>query len=273
MKALSVLHALMVVSTMSPLAHAAPWGYEQQGAPAAGAGLGQQPQMMMQAPAPTQNYGGYPQTPGPVAGGYADASYGNGGFVQPGVQPGYTPGAATFAPTNMLTYGTLEGFYQYTKWNEPGIDASHGMGLSLMAELFDPFFLHGSFSWATGNGAALPSTYNISTVSVGGGGHFAITERFHIMGEIGGIYASLSADKTNVSFSDGAIYISPAIRFAATESLELKLGLMATSADKYDSKAIDFDAYYKLFSQMDVGVGLTRGDETKAYKAGVRFRW
>jgi hypothetical protein len=221
-----------------------------------------------------------------AGGGYVDANYGNGGYAPQSVQPGYAqqgyaqqgygPQGAVGgmnAAQNMLTYGTLEGFYQYTQWKTPGIDDTHGMGVSLMAELFDPFFVHGAFTWGSGNGSALPSTYNFSTVSVGGGGHFAITDRFHLRGEIGGIYASLAADKTAVSFTDGAIYISPGIRFAATESLELQAGLTATSADKYDSKIFDLGAYYKLFSQMDVGVGLTRGDETNAYKAGVRFRW
>ncbi len=267
MKAL-LLRSLLPLATLFalPLPASALWG-----APDAGAGL---------EPAVPQTYAGYPQVPGPMAndGSYTPTTYGDGSYAPQGVQGGYAPqgvapAGAMFAPQSMLTYGTLEGFYQYTQWKTAGIDDAHGMGLSLMAELFNPFFIHGAFTWGTGNGAALPSSYNISTVSVGGGGHLAITDRFHLMGEIGGIYASLSADKTNVSFSDGAVYISPGIRFAATESLELKLGLTATSADKYDSKVLDLGAYYKIFSQMDVGVGLTKGDETKAYKAGVRFRW
>jgi hypothetical protein len=176
----------------------------------------------------------------------------------------------------MLTYGLLEGAYRYTTFEEDGIDGAHGVGLSLSAELFRPFFVRGGFDWGTGNGEnskGATQKYDFNSVSLGGGAYFAVADKFHLFAEVGGSYTNLSSTKSSLSFSDGAIYIMPGLRFAATESLELDLSVTATSADSYDSRVVDISGYYKLFSSMDVGVGTGFGNETRSFFAGVRFRW
>lgn len=173
----------------------------------------------------------------------------------------------------MLTYGQLEGVYKYTDFKSNGLDAAHGLGLSLSAELFRPLYLKGSFDWASGNGKGLKTNYDFVSVSLGGGAYFALTDRFHLFAEVGGNYANLTAEKSSLEFSDGSIYITPGLRFAATDSLELDLSMTASSADDYDSKSVDVAGYYRLFSAMDVGLGTGFGDETRTYFAGIRFRW
>jgi hypothetical protein len=230
-----------------------PQGYMPQGygaaaaAPSAGAGL---------APTATPYYGGDTGYAGNT--GYVPANY---GAVAPGVA------------SSLLSYGLLEGFYQYTTFEDTLLDASHGLGLSLTAELFQPFFIRGAFGWSGGNGKGVPDGYSFSTAQIGGGGYFAVTDRFHVVGEVGGIYASLTADESALSFSDGALYIRPGVRFAATESLELQAAIMATSADDYNTRVYDIGAFYRLFTQMDIGLGAGFGDAQTGYRAGVRFRW
>jgi hypothetical protein len=36
---------------------------------------------------------------------------------------------------------------------------------------------------------------------------------------------------------------------------------------------VNLGAYYKLFSQMDIGLNAGLGDATRTYDLGVRFRW
>ncbi len=190
-------------------------------------------------------------------------------------QPGFAP-MGGIVSGGMLTYGQLEVDYNYTDFDNEEVDPASGVGLSIMAELFKPFFLRGGFNWGIGSGSddtLTGNSYNFRTVSVGGGAYLAVTQRFHIVGELGGIYSSLNADKNSLSFTDGAIYIHPQLRIAATDKLELKAGVLITSADNYDSRVFDIGSYYRLFTQMDVGLGADIGDQSKNYHLGVRFRW
>ena len=179
------------------------------------------------------------------------------------------------APTfNMLSYGYLEGFYQYTDFKDSSLDGASGVGLALSAQLFKPVFLKAGFNWASaGGGSKEKNGYDFSSVSLGVGAYIPITPRFHLLCDVGGAYYKLDADKDSLSFSDGAIYVHPALRIAATQHLELQGGLMFTSSDNYDSILFNVDAYWKLFSALDLKVGADFGDESTAWKAGLRVRW
>ncbi len=221
---------------------------------------------------PGGNYG----APAPAAQNYGQSYGGFGGNPRGTAQPslGAVSGlSGSGANDSMLSYGLLEGFYKYTTFKEDGIDGAHGVGVSLSAELFRPFFVKGGFDWGTGNGTVKNTTYDFNSVSIGGGAYFAVTDKFHLFAEVGGMYTNLNANKSSLSFSDGAVYLTPGLRFAATEAFELDLSLTATSADSYDSRSVDISGYYKLFSSMDVGVGTGFGNETRSFFAGVRFRW
>lgn len=240
------------------------YGYVPQGAPPPGAGLapgtqymdpnmGMAPQTQYMSPqmspqmAPSQNmYGG----------------------------PAYAPQQAYTAPagSSILSYGQIEAQYRYVSFKDTKMEDGSGIHASLMTQLFNPFFIHGQVDWVSAGGSKSKS-YDFSTISIGVGGYFAITDRFHVVAEVGGLYSSLEANKESLSFDDGAIYVNPSIRFAATNDLELQAGVTLTSADNYDSSTFDLGGYYRIFSQMDLGLGASFGDVTNNYHLGVRFRW
>jgi hypothetical protein len=225
---------------------------------------------------PTSPYPSYPATtgvPDPGAGmNYGAPNYG-----------GYTPQPASSTPapymglsstTPLLSYGFLEGFYQYTDFDNSNLDPAHGLGISLGAQLFGPLFLRGGFNWASSKGGpAIADGFDFSAVSLGIGGHIPITQRFHVLCEVGGSYTKLDAKRSSLSFSDGALYVRPGLRFAATQKLELQGTLLFTSADDYDQMAFGVGAFWNMFSMLDLKVGADFGDESTAYKAGLRVRW
>jgi hypothetical protein len=183
-------------------------------------------------------------------------------------------GPGAYGLGQMLSYGYLEGFYQYTTFKDSSLDAASGVGLALSAELFKPIFIKGGFNWASVNGGAKEKGgFDFNSVSLGVGAYIPINQRFHLLCDIGGAYYKLDADKQSVSFSDGAIYVHPGVRVAATQWLELEGGLMFTSADSYDSILFNVGAYCRMFSALDLKLGADFGDESTAWKAGLRVRW
>ena len=251
----------------------AQYGYNVQGPPPAGAGG-----------APQYNPGYSPSSPayapaGPTFDpnmGMGTSNYGGPAYTgQQNYPPqqGYGPAVAPIGG-GMLTYGQLEVDYLRTTHTNKAVPASDGVSISLMTELMNPFFLHFGGDFSTGSeGSTKSKDYDFTRLTLGGGGHFGITNRLHFTGEIGFLYANLDSKNATKSFSDGAVYIMPGLRFAATDSLELDGHLTATSADKYDGFIFDLGGYYKVFAQMDLGLNVGFGDESTTYKAGVRFRW
>lgn len=234
----------------------AQYGYVPQSIPGAGAGVAPAPGMM------DPNMGMATNTPYVVQGGQP-ANYGMGTQMF---------GAMGAPASSILTYGQLEVAYSRTTFEDKKIDPTNGIGIGLMAELFKPFFVNASFGWGASSSKG-KTKFDFSTISIGGGGYLPISERFHIVAEVGGMYSSLSASKSKLSFSDGAVYINPYLRFAPSPDFEIRAGITATSADDYDSRIVNLGAYYKLFSQMDIGLNAGLGDATSTYDLGVRFRW
>lgn len=224
-----------------------------------------------QAPAPPPSYPAYPSTPQmttpatppPAAG--MDPGYGYGGYAP---QP---PPPSGFAG-DILTYGYLEGYYQYTDFEQDGLDGANGIGLALSAELFKPVFVKAGFNWSSGGGDGSDS-FDFNSVMLGIGAYLPVAPRFHLLCDVGGAYYELDADKESLGFSDGAVYVHPGLRFAATPRLEFHAGLMFTSADDYGSFIVDLGAYWSMFRILDLKLGADIGDESTAYKAGLRVRW
>ncbi len=190
--------------------------------------------------------------------------------------PGYAPQQAySTTPTHsLLTYGQLEANYSYIDLKDSSLDGGNGIDVSLMVQLFKPFFLHGEVNWVSGSGGSSSKDFDFSTIALGGGVFLPLfTDRVHLVLEAGGLYSSLSAEKDSLSFNDGAFYISPMLRVAVTNDLELQAGVTLTSADNYDTTTVDLGGYYRLFSWMDLGLGASLGDVTNTYHAGIRFRW
>jgi hypothetical protein len=177
----------------------------------------------------------------------------------------------------MLTYNYLYGGYKYTDPKAQGLDGSHGLGVSLGVQLFQPFFIKASANWGSGDGGgavgATDADYDFASISAAGGLYMPIFDNFHFLGELGVNYTSIDAQNTAVSFNDGSIFVRPAFRFQPISRLELQAGVTVSSSDNYDSRLLDLSAYWKLMNQFDVGVGGDFGDESNAFTLGVRFRW
>lgn len=236
---------------------------------------------------PQASYPTYPSYPAstnsvPPAGAGMDMSYGTPApsYGAPAYS-GYTPqptapvsAAMMGMGYSMLSYGYLEGFYQYTDFKDSALDPASGLGLALSAQLFNPVYLKAGFNWARTNGGPNQKNgFDFNSVALGVGAYLPVTHRFHVGCEVGGAYYKLDADKSSLSFSDGAIWVHPGIRVAATSSLELQGGITLGSADNYDSVIFDVGAYWKMLSALDLKVGADFGDASTAWKAGLRVRW
>ena len=231
--------------------------YQYYGAPNDGMGA-----MSSMPPAPP------PVSAPPTYPGYgSDMSYGS---------PGYPSDAsfnASSAP-NILSYGFLEGGYQFQEPKDSSLEGSHGVALALSVQLFKPLFIKAEFGWSLSNGGGRSSReYDFTSASLGAGLYLPIVDKFHLLAEVGGMYGKLDANINRFSFTEGAIYASPAIRFAPVEFLEFQAGLTVTSSDSFDSMIFDVAAYFRLLSQLDLGVNVDLGDEFTGFTGGIRFRW
>jgi hypothetical protein len=245
-----------VIATMTVGNAYSQYGYAPQ-VPAAGAGTGY----------------GYPAS-NPYVSAPADPNMGM-AYGAPAYQQQPMMGmAGAPAPSSMLTYGMLEASYASINFKNTGAPSFNGLGIALMAELFQPFYVTGGFNWAsTSSLNGTRSKYTFNSVHVGVGGYIPLSQNFHLVGEVGGLYASLAASKASLAFSNGALYVNPKIRCAVSPDLEIDAGIFMTSADEYNSRSYDFAAFYRLFTAMDIGVGAGFGDITRVYHVGVRFRW
>jgi hypothetical protein len=86
-------------------------------------------------------------------------------------------------------------------------------------------------------------------------------------------YASLRAKDSSISFSEGSIYIRPGLRYMPFDFMEVQTGVTVSSADKYDSKVLDFSTYFRVLPMFDIGVGADLGDITRAFRTSLRLRW
>lgn len=214
-----------------------------------------------------------PPAPPPVSApptypGYgSDMSYGS---------PGY-PSDSSFSTSsspNILSYGFIEGGYQYQEPKEGSLEGSHGVALALSVQLFKPLFLRTEFGWSLSNGGGRSSReYDFTSASLGAGLYLPIVSKFHLLAEVGGMYGKLDSNVNRLSFTEGAIYARPALRFAPVDFLELQAGLTVTSSDSFDTMVFDVAAYFRVLSQLDLGINVDLGDEFTGFTGGIRFRW
>lgn len=178
----------------------------------------------------------------------------------------------------LLTYNYVEAGYRYVDPRGNALDGNHGLGVALSLGLFQPFFVKASLNWGSGTGgntvgSAVNADYDFSTIALAAGAYMPITERLHFLGELGVVYANLDADRLGLSYTDAGVFVRPALRYQAAETLELQAGVTVSSADEYDSRILDFAAYLRVFPQLDLNVGADLGDQTRTLKLGARFRW
>lgn len=193
-------------------------------------------------------------------------------------------GAANYsakpAGPNMVNFNNLEAYYRYMAPKNGDLSGANTIGGTLTVALFNPLYLKFGASWGSGSGGggtvagATKANYDFASVQAAVGFHTAlINDRLTFVAEAGIVYASLKAKDSSVSFSDGSVYVRPALRYTPLDWLELQGGVTVSSADRYDSKMIDFTGYFRLLPMFDVGVGGDFGDTTRAFRTTLRLRW
>lgn len=193
------------------------------------------------------------------------------------------PGAATYGAKpgpEMVNFNNLEVFYRYVDPKQKDLDGAHTIGGALTVALFNPLYLKIGASWGsgaggTGNvGGAANANYDFASIQAGAGFHTPlIHNKLTFVAEAGINYTSLRATNSALSFSDGSIYIRPALRFTPLDWLEVQGGVTVSSADKYDSKVLDLSTYFRVLPMFDIGIGADFGDTTRAFRTALRLRW
>jgi len=174
----------------------------------------------------------------------------------------------------MLTYGFLEGRYQYFNPRNSELKGAHGLSAALSAELFKPLFIRAGFGWsASGSSSKNSREYDFTTASLGLGAYLPIGGVFHLLIEGGGAYGKLDSKSDRFSFTDGAFYVRPALRIAPVDSFEFQAGLNLTSSDEFGSYTVDLSAFIRLISRLDLALGVDLGDEFTGFTGGLRVRW
>lgn len=207
------------------------------------------------------------------------APQGTGAYGAP--PPGSAIGGTGYGSTGpaLVNFDSLEVFYRYVDPKQSSLDGAHTIGGSLTVALFNPLFLKFGASWGSGSGGgtvagASKADYDFATVQAGVGFHTPlISNKLTFVAEAGLIYASLRATNSTVSFSDGSIYVRPALRFTPFDFLELQAGVTVSSADRYDSKVLDLSSYFRVMPMFDIGIGGDFGDTTRALRTALRLRW
>ncbi|MCX6851182.1 MAG: hypothetical protein NTY98_19910 [Verrucomicrobia bacterium] len=193
--------------------------------------------------------------------------------------PSGTAYGATAAESNMVNFRNAEAYYRYLAPKHSNLSGASTIGGALSLELSSLFYLKFGASWGSGTdnsgpgGAGGHAKYHFASVQAGAGFHTQLTNRLTFVAEAGMVYANLKASNSSVSFSDGSIYIRPALRYTPLDWLELQTGVTVSSADKYDSKMLDFTGYFRVLPKFDVGLGGDFGNTSRAFRATMRLRW
>lgn len=184
------------------------------------------------------------------------------------------------AGPNLVNFNNLEAFYRYVDPKNKDLDGAHTIGGALTIALFNPLYLKFGASWGSGSGGAggvggaTKADYDFASIQAGAGFHTVlINDRLTFVAEAGLIYSSLRATNSALSFSDGSVYIRPALRFTPFDFMEVQAGVTVTSSDRYDSKVLDLSTYFRLMPMFDVGVGADLGDNSRAFRTSLRLRW
>ncbi len=179
---------------------------------------------------------------------------------------------------NMVNFNNIEAYYRYVAPKADNLSGANTIGATLTVALFNPLYLKFGASWGSGGGGSVTGVtkgnYDFASIQAGAGFHTSlINEKLTFVAEAGLVYASLKAQDTSVSFSDGSIYVRPALRFTPLPWLEVQAGVTVSSADKYDSKMVDLSTYFRVLPMFDIGIGGDFGNTTRAFRTSLRLRW
>jgi hypothetical protein len=181
-------------------------------------------------------------------------------------------GGSFLSSTDLLNYDLLTFEYVHSRPKEDALTSSNGLQLGLMVQIFKPLFIHGQFGWAAGSESGTRE-YDFTTTALGVGTYLPIASWFHIMGEAGVRYGKRDSKIERFDVAETSFYLRPALRLAPLPFLELQAGYTFSSTDEYDTALLDLTTYFRVFSHLDLSLGVDLGDEANHFTGGLRFRW
>lgn len=189
-------------------------------------------------------------------------------------QQGYYQGPIGPDYKSLLSYGYLEAHYGFDNFSKAlNVGNGSGFGANLNVELFKPLFLHFGVNWLRGT-TQDDSTGDIkmTTITAGGGAYIPITERFHLVGEVGFRYDVVEGS-SSISKDDLAVYVRPGVRIAVTSWMELQGDITFNTTKNLNDRVYGVSSFFNVFDILDLGLGVDISEDVNTYRGGVRLRW
>lgn len=181
---------------------------------------------------------------------------------------------SSYGYDKLLSYGALGVSYSFADFKHDSIfNGSNGIEGQLRVPLFKPIFLDFGADWHSGTDIHNRS-YSFTGLSGAVGLYLPLGSRFHIFGEAGGRYQSISGVLDVLDLSDNfSVFFRPGVRIAVTESFELSGSVLFSDSKNLNEHIFELNGYYALLSVLDIGLGANFGSDTNSYHAGLRLRW
>ena len=191
-----------------------------------------------------------------------------------------------------ISYSNVELSYLNTDVDGNGGSLDGGT-LRFEYSLAPNFYMTAGADYSTGDGpdygmldyGSLLDGTDLWTVRLGVGGSWALSENFHLVGEVGAMYFDASTElnvvpgpndtwtgyRSEYGESDWGWYVRPHLR-AKFGCFEIHAG--AEYQDAYeDNWAFFGNAYYQVAQGWDLTAGYREGDDSTQWSAGVRYRY
>jgi|GEM_PF-2014283 hypothetical protein len=141
--------------------------------------------------------------------------------------------ATTASAQPLMTYTYADVAYQWTYFNESGIDNANGVDVQLSVSPVQHFALEGGYNYgATGfKSSDMFQTYSVDVTtnvfSYGGAGWYTIQDGLDIVARVGGIHAraNYSGYGESEGVSDNGVYTGLTLRYLALKDLETDLNV------------------------------------------------
>ena len=187
-----------------------------------------------------------------------------------------------------ISYTNVELIYEYTDFDAAGFDNGDGVALRFEYELAKQFYIKADVDYSSYDFVDRQDTGQFSrgfgvdqwTLTLGVGGHIALTENIHLAGDAGLVYTDISGssgyDDDYYGYGDDSEtgwYIRPHIR-AKWGCLTVHAGASYVDlGDDADEWAAFVKAYYQITPVLDLTAGYSGGEEADVWSAGVRYRF
>lgn len=167
-----------------------------------------------------------------------------------------------------ITYTNFSAGYIFSDLDVPGADNGNGIGIGLEVSPFEHVYLTGGASWSLTSSDI--GDLDSFTGHAGVGGYYAITDSFHIAGDLGIAFSDVEA--SGLDGSDSAFYVRPHVRAQLTEIIELHVGAQYANFNTTDGEWSAFgNLYISVFGNAQLMAGVGVSDDATTATAGVRI--